>query len=60
MTKTLSDQEMLKDFDSAVQQSVLTATALENQKSPVDPIEVQIGQAYGMCTAHLFLCRAIK
>jgi hypothetical protein len=60
MTKTLSDHEMLKEFDSAVRQGVFTATALKNQKPPADPIEVQIGQAYEMCTAHLFLCHALR
>ena len=60
MTKTLSDHEMLKEFDSAVRQAMLTATELKNQTPPIDPIELQIGQAYGMGTAHLFLCHALR
>lgn len=61
MTRTLSDEEMLKDFSEEVSKAVRTATELQNEIRPVDVIEVTpITNGHGMKSAHQSLCNVLR
>jgi len=61
MITTLSDEQMLKHFNSHVSQVVSTATALQSEVPSIDPINVNpIIQDYGMKWAHQSLCSLLR
>ncbi len=61
MIKTLSDKEMLKDFSEEVSKAVNTATELQNDITPIDPIHVTpIKNGHGMKSPHQSLCNVLR